>query len=335
MRRRKQSSDTRHRQSGLVAPPLLVDEQEPDQLTGGSDTAATAQYIPQIGSAAGKRPVPRGSCGTLAATTPPTPFARVPEDNGSIPHAGAIRFTIGGRRASTTGTIGDGPHGAAGDASGDFDFYKLSTAKSGQTFVVDINTVAPSVLDSVVAVWDATGNLLALNDDDGLSLDSRLLFTIPRNGDYYVSVAGFPDGLPQDPFDSGSGQGSGSRGAYAVIFGIDADDQDLYGVDLRAGDVIGASVTGSGRGHRGARSPRRQARRLPTGPDRHLSGSTPLPGGGNAVLAHVAAASGRHYLAVTGGIGNYDITLEVYRPGPESIGQQAVQTVFLDFDGAA
>ena len=63
-------------------------------------------------------------------------------------------------------------------------------------------------------------------------------------------------------------------------------------------------------------------------------GSTPLPGGGNAVLAHVAAASGRHYVAVTGGIGNYDITLEVYRPGPESIGQQAVQTVFLDFDGA-
>ena len=52
------------------------------------------------------------------------------------------------------------------------------------------------------------------------------------------------------------------------------------------------------------------------------------------MLAHVAAASGRHFIAVTGGAGNYDVTLEVYRPGPESLGRQVVQTIFLDFNGA-
>jgi hypothetical protein len=62
--------------------------------------------------------------------------------------------------------------------------------------------------------------------------------------------------------------------------------------------------------------------------------SSPLPGGGKAVFAHVADVAGRHAIAVTGGSGNYDITLEVYRPGAESLGKTAMQTVFLDFDGA-
>jgi hypothetical protein len=59
--------------------------------------------------------------------------------------------------------------------------------------------------------------------------------------------------------------------------------------------------------------------------------SSPLPGGGNAVVDHIAARTGRYYLAVLGGEGNYDVTLEVYRPGPQASG--AIQTVFLDLDG--
>ena len=78
--------------------------------------AATAEFIPQYGSAAGKRPVAR-ILGTLAAGHAAGTVPRVPEDNGSIPRAGAIRMTVGSRRASTTGTIGDGPHGSNGDGS--------------------------------------------------------------------------------------------------------------------------------------------------------------------------------------------------------------------------
>ena len=56
--------------------PLLVDEAEPDAVRGGNDSTATAQLIPQFGSAAGKRPAAR-ILGTLApGATPSTPADR-------------------------------------------------------------------------------------------------------------------------------------------------------------------------------------------------------------------------------------------------------------------
>ena len=328
----KAQRDAQARQAGLAVAPLLVDEQEPDQTTGGNDSVATAQFIPDFGSAAGERPVVR-ILGTLASGPPPFPFARAPEDNGSIPLARTIPLSGASTRASTTGVIGDGPHGSNGDGTGDYDFYELAAARAGQRFSVDIDTADGFSFDSMVAVWDSAGTPLALNDDDGQTFDSRLTFTIPRNGDYFASVAGFPFAFPDDPFDSGSGPGVGSEGAYSVIFGLDADDTDFYSVDLQAGDVIGGSVTGAAAdialyGPKGVKR---------VGSRQDLSfiypPSSPLPGGGNAVLAHVAVSSGRHFIAVGDGAGNYDITLEVYRSGPESIGN-AVPTIFLDFDGA-
>ena len=57
----------------------------------------------------------------------------------------------------------------------------------------------------------------------------------------------------------------------------------------------------------------------------------PLPGGGNAVTEHVADQTGWHYVAVATGDGDYDVTVEVYRPRLET--DRPVQTIFLDFDG--
>ena len=37
-------------------------------------------------------------------------------------------------------TIGDGPHGSAGDGTGDFDFYAIRGAEAGQRLIVDIDT---------------------------------------------------------------------------------------------------------------------------------------------------------------------------------------------------
>jgi hypothetical protein len=116
-----------------------------------------------------------------------------------------------------------------------------------------------------------------------------------------------------------------------VTFGLDSIDVDTYAVNLRAGDVLGGSL---------ARNGTILSVQDPAG--REVEGSTmdasyiyppssPLPGGGNAVADHVAAQSGRHYVSVLGGEGDYDLTLEVYRPGPQSRG--VTQTLFLDFDG--
>jgi hypothetical protein len=317
-----------------AAAPLLVDEQEPDQTRGGNDTQATAQLIRPFGSAAGKRPAAR-ILGTLAEGPQPTSFAPSIEDDGAIPLAAGVGLTRPETQSRTTGTIGDGPHGSTGDGKGDFDFYTLTAAKAGQQFDVDIDTEAASAVDTVVAVWDAAGNALAVNDDDGQTFDSRLSFRLPAAGDYFVSVAGFgPSPLPNDPFDSGSGDGVGSEGAYTVTFGLDAQDVDYYSVDLRAGDVLGGSVTGGGTELTVYDPSRRE--RIGSRQDASFiyPASSPLPGGGNAVFAHVADVTGRHAIAVTGGTGNYDITLEVYRPGAESLAKTAMQTIFLDFDGA-
>ena len=313
--------------AGRVPRPFVVDEEE--AARGGNDTPATAQFIPRFGRVAGKRPAAR-ILGTLAAGSPPGNFARVPEDNGSIPRAGNTGLGAGQRRR-TTGVIGDGPHGSAGSDSGDFDFYKV-TARAGQQLVVDTDTVANGP-DTVVVLYDAAGEPLAANDDSGDSFDSLLQFTIRRTGDYFVSVFGFGS-FQEDPFDSGSGDGVGSEGPYTVTFGLDADDIDFYGVDLRPGDVVGASVTGAAT----SLAPYDPQRRERGGSTFDASfiypGSSPLPGGGNAVIAHVADASGRHTIAVTGGTGDYDVTLEVYRPAPESLARNRVQKIFLDFDGA-
>ncbi len=313
--------------------PLLVDEAEPDGLRGGNDTNATAQLIPAFGSAPDQRPAAR-ILGTLAPAATIRRVNAPPEDNGSIPLAGASGLSGSGTATTTDSQIGDGPHGSsapAGQRTGDFDFYAVRDAVAGQRLSVDIDTPTGN-LDTVVILYDAAGNPVAANDDESfpLILDSLLHAVIPADGDYFVSIAGYSN-LQEDPFDSGSGDGFGSQGPYAVTFGLDAADVDVYAVDLQAGDVLGGSVTG-GASLLEVSDP---AGRVVIGSAQDASGiypgSTPLPGGGNAVFDHVAARNGRHYMAVLGTPGNYDVTLEVYRPGPEQAA--ATQTIFLDFDG--
>jgi hypothetical protein len=315
-----------------AAEPLLVDEAEPDAVRGGNDTPATAQFVPQFGTGRGKRPAAR-VLGTLAPSATPLTVAAGAEDDGAIPLAGDTLLTPALIATRADATIGDGPHGSAGDQHGDFDFFVIRAARAGQRLVVDIDTPT-STLDSVVTLWDSAGNPIAVNDDDGTSFDSLLTTTIPAAGDYYVSVSGFGFGspIPPDPFDPASGSGVGSEGGYSVSFGLDASDLDHFSVDLKAGDVLGGSITGTGT---------RLTVFDPAG--REVIGSTqdasfiypassPLPGGGNAVFAHVAAKDGRYAVEVNGKPGNYDLTLEAYRPGTETA--KATQTIFLDFDGA-
>ena len=187
------------------------------------------------------------------------------------------------------------------------------------------------IVDSVLELYTEAGELIALNDDDGTSLDSRLIFRLPASGDYFLMVSGFP-AFPTDPFDSGSGTGAGYEGDYALTLGLDITDIDVYAVHLRAGDVLGGSVAG-GASLLSVRGPGGRER-IGSGQDASFiyPPSSPLPGGGNAVFAHVATGAGTHYVAVSGGTGNYELTLEAYRPGPQAAG--VTQTIFLDFDGA-
>ncbi|GIG89105.1 PPC domain-containing protein [Plantactinospora endophytica] len=313
-------------QRAAAAAPVLADEEEPAGIRGGNDTPATAQRITGFGTGAKENPKLRvlGSLSPeqvdAAELTPNT------EDDGAIPLARETGVGTAEQAVSTTGTVGDGPHGSAGDGSGDFDFYQV-TGIAGRTLTVDIDTPSDE-LDSVVLLYDAEGELIALNDDSPEGLDSLLVHQFTADGTYYVAVVGFPS-IPVDPFDSGSGDGTASEGPYGVTIGMAEQDTDFFAVRLKPGDVLGATVEGSAAEITVYDPDRREVHGSDQDGSSLYPPNSPLPGGGNAVTEHVADKAGWHYVGVSLGSGMYDITVEAYRPG-----QQPRQTLFLDFDGA-
>jgi hypothetical protein len=315
-----------------ATPPLVHDEAEPKGTHGSNDSHATAELIKGFGT--GKKLNNRAR--VLGQFSPDTvsSSAQTPagEDDGAIPLAHEFGLGRARNAYTTTGTIGDGPHGSAGDGSGDFDFSTVH-GSAGQQLTVGTS----GDLDTVLVLYDATGEIVASDDDGGPGLSSLLTFTIPATGDYFLMVAGYGLGtvLPEDPFDSGSGLGAGKEGAYGLAAQLVFPDLDFYAVDLVAGDVLGASVTGAGI----RLSVRDPGGRVVFGSEQDASfiyaPSSPLPGGGNAVASYVAPRDGRYTFEVGGtGAGQYDVTVEAYRPGPEALELGTTQTLFLDFDGA-
>jgi hypothetical protein len=309
---------------------LLVDEDEPDTIRGGNDRQAAAQFVDGLGTADSDTPQAR-ILGTLAPPASQEPIGPFEEDDGSIPLANPTGLGDG-ESVVTDGEIGDGPHGSSGDGGGDFDFQAVRGLSAGDELVVDVDTPEPFAgLDSTVTVYDSEGTPMAFNDDDGESLDSLLGFTVPADGDYFVAIEGFGS-FQLDPFDSGSGEGAGSEGVYSVTLAWNASDVDYFSFDLEAGDVVSATVRGDARNLR------------LFGPDgTEVMGSsqdvsfiypmdTQLTGGGNAVLDHVAAASGRFALRMAQSTGDYQAAVRVVRPGFEQRAA-ATQKIFLDFDG--
>jgi len=331
--------DAQRNQQRKAAPPtspLLHDEREPAGIRGSNDTTASAERITGFGVGRGKNAKARilGQLSPEAVST--AALAPIPEDNGSIPLAGATGIATSRNGVTTTGTIGDGPHGSAGDGSGDYDFYALADLRAGTQLTADIDTPT-GPLDSVLGLYNAAGQLIAANDDEAFpNVDSLLRFRIQADGTYYLLVSGFGFGttFPADPFDSGSGTGVGEEGPFNLTITVAEVDVDTYSVDLKPGDVIGGSVVGGA-----ARlSVYDSAGREVFGSEQDASGiyapQSPLPGGGNAVVDYVVPKPGRYTLQVSSGGGRYDVTLEGYRPGSELDARGTVQTLFLDFDGA-
>ncbi len=332
-RQANRQSAKRQPQSKVPVPtPFLYDEQEPVGIFGGNDSQANAEPINQFGRGGGKTPAVR----ILGNLSPPadvvTDDLDTAEDQGSIPLATETGIPVDSDGVTVSSEIGDGPHGSAGDGSGDFDFFKV-TANAGEA--IRANT-AGSDFDTILVIWDDAGNLLAANDDSNGTLQSDLSFLVPEDGDYFVMVTGFLS-LPDDPFDSGSGSGADAEGSYDLDIAVGPVDRDFYAVRLKAGDVLGGNVKGA--------APSLQVTK-PDGEQRILSQfadasfiyppQSPLPGAGadgNTSFAYVAEEPGWYTVSTELGDGDYQILLEVYRPGSESAGSGQVQKVFLDFDG--
>lgn len=322
--------------TGSTPPAAVVhDEEEPAGTAGSNDSQANAEPITGFGT--GRRENQRvrilGALASLAAPTvrtlPPTA-----EDNGSIPLSKPTGID-GTGAITTTGVLGDGPHGTTGDQTNDFDFYTV-TASAGNALVVDTSGGTVDT-DTIVAVYTAAGDLVAADDDSGTGFRSRLSYDVAADGTYFVLVAGYSsDGpLPEDPNDSGSGAGGAEVGPYSLAMSSSPVDHDYYALVLAAGDVIGSTATGQADGLTIYRVDGAQmVRAVGLDASSLYAPNSPLPGGGNTTLAYVAEEAGTYVIQVSGEVGAYDANVEVYRPGAEIDRASRVQTVFLDFDGA-
>lgn len=307
-----------------------VDEVEPN------DSQAASQILDTFGTGDGDVAELQVN-GSFAPPPPAIPFTVDAEDNGEIDRASTVAIDSG-ELFSATSQIGDGPHGSAGSGSADFDFFELPGLVAGDVITFEVTTADPGGdLDPNTAIWDASGNLLAFNEDIDAgsgNFDSRLTFTVPADGTLYLSIGGWKPGgqsvvLPADPFDSSSGTGAASEGDYTVSIGRNTIDVDCYGINLESGDLVGADGTvglvelflpggslqmgssGSGAGLYPAASP--------------------LPGG-NATVDFVTYESGQHAVCVQGAAGDYTLDLGAFRHIFE--GTSDKQILFVDFDGA-
>ena len=267
-----------------------------------------------------------------------TAIGPFPEDDGAIPLAPDISL-ITGQRFTVVSQIGDGPHGSLGTNNGDVDFYSISGVTAGQIITAVINTASLSQdLDSFLALWDSDGNLLATNDNDltrPFSSDSFLLFTVPADGTYYLSVGVSGGPVPSDPFDSSSGSGSISEGPYELTFGLDAHDVDFFTVTLNAGDIL--NVNGFGAISHVSLFDPAGTQLIISNMDStpFLPEGAPFAGGGSPSFVYVVNQSGTYGVRVTGNReGYYLAELRTARSPLEAAASGAKQVLFIDFDGA-
>lgn len=88
------------------------------------------------------------------------------------------------------------------EVTGDHDWYRIQLT-SGQKVTIAVNLL--TLEDSYVYLRDAGGAILAENDDGGGGRGSRLVFTAPTTGTYYIDVAAW---TPTTPVPGYTGTGS-------------------------------------------------------------------------------------------------------------------------------
>ena len=323
-------SDQRAAQRRVAVPasPILVDEDEPD---GDARFERHPRHRPAGRRVRHARPARTPGCGSSARCRR-SPSTSVPiepdeEDDGSIrwpATPGSAPAATASRPRARSATV----RTAAPGGTGDFDFYAVD-AGAGEQVTVDIDTPTGRSTRWSCSTTP-TGDLVAFNDDARRACDSRLSHRVAVAARYYVLVTGLPR-PSSDPYDPASGDGRRERGPVRRHDHGRPRRHDFYAVQLRKGDVLGASVTAARRGSASS-TPTAGGARLGQDASFIYPPQSPLPGGGNAVTEHVADEDGlalRRRSAPAPAT-----TTSRSRPTGRRWRATPIQTLFLDFDGA-
>ena len=152
---------------------------------GSNDSHATAELVKGFGT--GKKVNNRARVlGQLSPETVSREHGlRAAEDDGAIPLAGDTGIGAVRRGVATSGEIGDGPHGSAGDDTGDFDFIQ---ADRDRRPAADRRAPTPRAGRSTRSrpVRRRPASCVARERRRGPGLDSLLDFTFTTSGTYYL-----------------------------------------------------------------------------------------------------------------------------------------------------
>lgn len=143
---------------------------------------------------------------------------------------------------------------------GDVDWYRLTT-RTGQRYRITLAGAGASPLgDPMVRVLDAEGNELAMNDDDGESLNSAVDYIPRSNGDVFIEARGYADAytgtyalnvtaerMPTDAI----GANRSTRGRISLGGSVNGNldfptDTDWYRVRLTEGESYRFTLVSSG-----------------------------------------------------------------------------------------
>ena len=136
------------------------------------------------------------------------------------------------------------------DTRGDQDWYRVElTAGTTYQFGTAEGAVSP-LSDSVIAIYDANGNLITGNDDANVSLQASLLYTAETDGVFYIAVSGYTDltgsfdlTMTEVNLNDTFGADAATAGTIAIGQTISdqldfTGDQDWYAFDITSTQAI-------------------------------------------------------------------------------------------------
>lgn len=121
------------------------------------------------------------------------------------------------------------------------DYYRFA-ATAGTSYSLEsfVTSAAPSSnRDTLLYLYDATGNVLAHDDNSGVDFGSRLSFSFAQSGNYVVAVTGFGDAGDLDNGGNGILSGGGDTNfAYTLTVTQVPEPSGLLGLTVVGGAAL-------------------------------------------------------------------------------------------------